>query len=491
MAARFPQRILTLLRARLAAQRGDAAVPVAALLFQAFVASTLCGLVRGELPAFAYSLLALSISAALVALPLLGELAPLLVADETGDWVRAQPVRPFELHLARVAHVGIALCVLALGALVPAALIAGPELGIGARVLLVVLGLAQAFAIAGLLLGLQSVLRGRAQALLVLAQTLLFVGALVGGAVGLRLVPSMVDWTSPELVPAAALFPPAWFAAPLSEAPLSLGWKLLAPAVAVGAMAALIALPAPRLDVARKGTPLLGRLLTPLRELAARIWVRRDERAVFEWLFDALPVEREFVIRSYPLLAVPVAFLWIGASGEDARAVEGWLALLLFVPGAYLPLLAAHVPASRSFRARWILDTAPVPPAAVEAGAIKAIAVRFLVPFYLLLAALGCALGGTGLVLRLTLPGWIASVIVLRATWRRCVTAPPLSTPPDELYISQDWLGVLGLVAAALVGLAIAATKWADRGWTAALLAIALLLLERVLERKHRAPKDA
>ena len=65
---------------------------------------------------------ALSISGALVALPLLGDLAPLLVADETGDWIRAQPIKPFELHLARTAHVAISLCVLALGALVPAAL---------------------------------------------------------------------------------------------------------------------------------------------------------------------------------------------------------------------------------------------------------------------------------------------------------------------------------------------------------------------------------
>ncbi len=112
---------------------------------------------------------------------------------------------------------------------------------------------------------------------------------------------------------------------------------------------------------------------------------------------------------------------------------------------------------------------------------------RFLLPFYALLAALGCALGGPELVGRLVLPGWIASVIVLRSTWRTCVTDAPLSTPPDELFVNQDWLGMLGVIAGLLVALAIAATRFADRWWSAALLALALLALDRALDRRHRA----
>lgn len=481
------RRILILLRARLASQRSDAKLPFAALLIQAFIASAVCGLVRGEIPPFAYALVALSSSAALIAVPLLGELASLLVADETGDWVRALPIRAVELHIARTMHLALALLVLSLGSLVPAALLADARFDAWMRVELVVLGLGQALAIAAVLLALQAVLRGRAQPLLVLAQTALFIAILVGSSVGLRKVPAMVGWNDPSAAGALLAYPPAWFAARLSSSSLGTTWNALAPAVSVLAVVLLALLPAPPTAAFRRGEPLLGRLLAPLRRLCARIWVRPDERASYEWLFDALPKERDFVLRTYPLLAVPVGFLWISARAGSPVEQMHWLAMLLFIPGVYLPLIAAHVPASTSHKARWIVDCAPLERDALDRGAIKALAVRMLVPFYALLAALGCLLGGAGLVARLVLPAGLASVIVLRATWRVCVTAPPLSTSPDELYVNRDWIGMLGVIAVVLSALAIAASKWIDSPWKALVFALAMLALERVTDRRGAA----
>jgi hypothetical protein len=219
----------------------------------------------------------------------------------------------------------------------------------------------------------------------------------------------------------------------------------------------------------------------------ARAWVRRDERAAYEWIFDALPKEREFVLRAYPLLAVPIAFLWLGARGESPRAQEGWLALLLFLPGAYLPLLAAQVPGSASYRARWLLDTAPVERGAVDNGAIKAIAVRFLVPLAAVLAALGSVLGSAETVARLLLPALLAWIVVLRVTWRTCAAEQPLSVPPDELYVNQDWLGLLAVIAGVLTAAGIAATRLIDSWWKALLLAAMMVALEVRLDRKQRA----
>jgi len=479
-------RILILLRTLLAAQRGDAKLPFAALLVQAAIASAICGLVRGDLPPFAYAMVALSTSAALIAVPLLGELSRLLVADESGDWIRAMPVRPIELHLARTAHLVIALTILSLGSLVPAAALASKGFDAALRVELLFCGLGQSLAIAAALLAVQAILRGHAQALLVVVQSALFVAILVGATVGLRKVPSMVAWNGPEASNSLAAYPPAWFAAPLASESGPGAWPYLALAVSLAAALVLLALPAPPARTAVAGQPLAGRLLAPLRALATRTWVRPDERASFEWLFDALPKERDFVLRTYPLLAVPVAFLWFSARAESAASHSRWLAMLLFVPGAYLPLLAAHVPGSTSHFARWIVDTAPVERSALDAGALKAVAVRFLVPFFALLGVLGCLLGDASVVARLLVPAWIASVLVLRATWRLCVTSPPLSVSPDELYVNQDWLGTLAVLAGVLTLAAFLASKYVVGPVHALALVAVLAAAEFVADRRQR-----
>jgi len=478
-------RILILLRARLAAQGAEAAFPAAAILMQGFVSAVVCGLVRGEVPPFAYALVALSTSAALVAIPLLGELSRLLFADETGDWVRAQPVRAIEVHLARTAHLLVALGVLSLGALVPAALLA-KGFDASARIELVLLGLGQSLALAAALLAVQSLLRGRAQALLVVVQTALFLGVLVGAAIGLRIVPQMRAWDSATSMVNALAFPPAWFAAAFSTGELPRVLALAAPLAIALAILLLLAVPAPEVRRFEHGTPLLERLLGPLRRLAARTWVHGRERASFEWLFEALPREREFVLRTYPLLAVPAAFLWISASGESPAAKQGWLALLLFIPGAYVPLLAAHVPGSDSHRARWILDTAPIEEAEVRNGAIKALTLRFLVPFYALLVLIGCLLGGAGLMVRLAVPALVGAVLVLRLTWRRCVTLPPLSVAPDSILVSQDWIGLLATAAGALSLVAVFASRFVTGPLQALVFAALALAIERAFDRRAR-----
>lgn len=476
-------RILILLRTRLAAQKGDSTLPVAALLVQGTVAAVVCGLVRGEVPPFAYGLVALATCAALVAIPLLGELSRLLVADETGDWVRALPVRPIELHLARTAHLCLALAVLSLGALVPAALVA-KGWDWSARVELVALGLGQSLAIAAALLLVQALLRGRAQGLLVLVQIVLFVGVLLGASLGLRKAPEMKTWVSPAAEAGLALFPPAWFAAPLGEAPPSALWSWV-PLVATGiALVALVVTPAPQVRRFQKREAPLALALAPVRRLAVRFWVRASERASFEWLFDALPREREFVLRTYPLLAVPVAFVWISGRGEAAATQQDWLALLLFLPGAYLPLLAAHAPGSESFQARWILDTAPLERDALDAGAVKAIAARFLVPFYALLVGIGTLLGGGAMMLRLALPAFLCGVLVLRGTWRTFVVDPPLSIAPDSILVKQDWFGGLAVIAGVLSIVAVASSRLARGPLEALVLSLALLALERTLDRR-------
>lgn len=469
-------RVLILLRARLSAYGGAARAPVAALLLQGLIAALLCGLARGELGPFAYGLVSTSLCGLLVAIPLSGELSRLLLVDEADEWVRTQPVRAREVHLARLAHLLVALGVLALGSLLPAAALAPAGTGAAGRVVIVLAGLEQALVLAALVLLVQGALRGRAQALLVFAQTALFVGVVLAAALGARLVPALRHVAAPEDVPLAAILPPVWFAAPLAES-ASLALVAAGPLAALAALALLVLAPAPQAPQPRRGAPLLSRLLAPARSLAVRTWVRRDERAVFELVFDALPREPGFVLRAYPLVAVPLVFLALGLREADASSLEGLCSLLCFTTAAYLPLVSSHVPASDSADARWLLETAPIAPRAVDEGAMKALAVRVVLPLYALLALLCAGLGGTWLALRVALPAALVALLVLRATWRTCVRDRPLSVDPAELSIDLDWLGLLGALGLGLTIVSVAVVRGVRTPLALAGLCLVLVVL--------------
>lgn len=475
-------RVSALLRARLAAQREGASLPIAALLMQAFVAGVLCGLVRGDLPPFAYGVFALAISGALVAVPLLGELSGLLTADEADEWVRTLPASPFDLKLARMLHLLIALGTLTLGSALPAALL-GP-LSDGGRVLLLAGAFGQALLVAAVLLGVQSLFRGRAQAALVVAQTALFLFVVLGSILGLRYVAGMVGWHAPEHAPAGlAAFPPAWFAAPLSTpaaegaGSLCLAWTWVGPFAAAASALALVLLPPPPRETARGGQPLLSLALSPVRALATRFWVAPEERGAFDLVYDALPKERDFVLRTYPLVAVPLAFLVVDRE---------MLPVLVFTPGVWLPILLMHVPTTRSAGARWILDSAPVAPWSVSHGALKAVVVRFVLPLYALVGAVAAFAGGAGFALALVPLGFLTSVLVVRGTWNLVVADPPLSVEPEEVEVQQNLLSVLGTLAFALSVASIGALALVDRPVAALTVLVALVLLELAADRTWR-----
>jgi len=451
------KRISALVRAYLAGEwfgESGTRLPVGPLFIHGTLAAVLCFLARAELPPYPYGVFALSIPLALTTLPLLGELAPLLRADPAADWIGSQPVAPAELRLARLACVAILLGGLALGSLLPAALLAPAEMGLAARVLLVAGGIAQTLVVAAVLLALQGLLGERADTPLVALQTLVFCGVIVGTVLGLRLLPQLAALTTPA--GALLAYPPAWFAAPLRGGPLASPANLIALGALALAFAIFALAPFPPAPAARRTSSPLAVLLRPARRLATRVWVRRDERAVFDLVYDALPAERDFVMRTYPLVAIPLAFLLLGPRPGDARG-EGLLALLLFTPAIYLPILLVHLPATATPAARWIVDTAPLAESSEREAAIKALAVRFLFPLYVALALVTWAQAGGELALRVAPPAAVAGLFSLRFAYPACVGAPPLSLSVQDLpsAFQDSFTGTLMLFAAVHTILAI------------------------------------
>jgi hypothetical protein len=227
---------------------------------------------------------------------------------------------------------------------------------------------------------------------------------------------------------------------------------------------------------------------TPIYWLATRFWVRADERASFDLVFLALPREREFTLRTYPLLGIPLAFLWVSASEPaDAGRWRGdLLALLLFTSSLGLPLLLTHVPLSDSPQAAWIQRLAPCPFGAHQSGAIKGLFARWIVPLYLALLALGMALDQGGLVLRLWLPAVLMTLVALRWLYPRLVRDLPLSRSSEELDSPVDWAGMMFGLATLLTAVAVAARQLTSVGpWLA--VAAGLVGLEAWLQRRQRA----
>jgi len=479
-------RILLIVRTHLAGEwmgEKGSRLPVAPILFQASLAFVLCGLARDVLGPYPYAIFALSVPLGMTSLSLLGELAPILRADPAADWIEAQPVRAVELRSSRVLVVAILVGALALGSLLVAALLAPTGTSFAARVVLVVAGLAQTFFVAGVLLCVTSALGSRAEGALVLVHTVVFGLVIVGFAAGLGQlnVLSEVEHAGGALL----AYPPAWFASWLPGVHGGLGQTLAL--VAVLATLIIFALapfpPTPRAH--RTATP-LGVLLIPLRWLATRFWVRSRERASFDLVFDALPAERDFVGRTYPLVAVPLAFLLLGAeSGTDKG--EGLFALLLFAPVIYLPMLLLHVPATATPEARWIVDCSPLEPADEAGGARKAVAVRFLAPLYLALGILTWLRGDPDLALRLTPVAAAAGILALRFSWDYFVRQPPLSTAASDLGSAWDdsSSGGMFVVAIGATFLAIAAWRLVPSP-TAAFVILAVVLALEALGRRRR-----
>jgi hypothetical protein len=214
--------------------------------------------------------------------------------------------------------------------------------------------------------------------------------------------------------------------------------------------------------------------------------VRPDERASFELVFAALQREREVALRTYPMLGIPLAFLLVGAGAEESATWRGdLLALLLFTTGIYLPLLLTHVPLSESPRAAFLLELAPVPRGALVNGAIKALFVRWIVPLYLLLLALGFLLGEGALTLRLWPLATVLLLPLLRILYDRLVRELPLSTPPEELRADTDWAGLVSSLAIGATLLAVVARRFLGPGWALGLF-LAVVGLEWALDRRLR-----
>ncbi|QDU69880.1 hypothetical protein [Engelhardtia mirabilis] len=470
-------RVRPIFVAELAALSGGASL-VSTAGTHLLVAGLLGGIVRGEIGAFAFAAYAYTVAAGLVTLPLLGELGTWLRTPSAPEWTASLPCTALDRALARLAVLLVAVGGLSMGSLLPLSLLA-PGLDLSGRLVFAACGLGATLSVASALLLLQALLERVAPALLVLLQTAMTVVVAGTLLLGLPLALRLTAYGRfGDLDGNLALAPPFWFAAPITPGGVD-ATALWMPALctAIALVGAWLGLTLAGKSVARiaGGAPPIDRVLEPLRRAALALWVRREERATFDLVFAAMPHEREVALRTAPLLAVPLIFAWVALGKEPGADKDAFVALILFTPGFYLPVLLSHVPASASFAARWLLDSAPVAPAHLQRGAFKAVCVRYVIPLHIALGFLAWQQAGGALALRLALPAMLVSILVCRVLYTATVDQPPLSIPPEEAGDPQKLTGPLMAAGISLAIVAIVAEHFVTTPALGLVLSAALL----------------
>ena len=133
----------------------------------------------------------------------------------------------------------------------------------------------------------------------------------------------------------------------------------------------------------------------PAGSLADRIgdWVTTNslEKAAFTFVWYQTARDRKFKLKTYPQLGFGLAYIIAmsvnGTWNGLARSGNFYLFALYFAL-IYIATAQQQLGVSDNFKAAWIYETAPIQqPGHVLAGALKALIIKLMLPFYLLLAA--------------------------------------------------------------------------------------------------------
>ncbi|MEZ5974022.1 MAG: hypothetical protein R3E96_04005 [Planctomycetota bacterium] len=170
---------------------------------------------------------------------------------------------------------------------------------------------------------------------MILLQAALFVGLFVGFVAGLGRANLLAGWT--QTGGWWLLLPSTWYAAPLAPEPLGPATALLVASVLL-ALAILWFAPFPSKSASLGTSSLTGTLLRPSPRCCAASGCVLPNALCSTGSYTALPAEKDYGLRTYPLLAIPLAFLFLGAEGTKPEG-QGLLAILSFAPLTYPPIL--------------------------------------------------------------------------------------------------------------------------------------------------------
>lgn len=177
------------------------------------------------------------------------------------------------------------------------------------------------------------------------------------------------------------------------------------------------------------------------------------ERAAFAFTWRITGRDRKFKLKTYPQLGFGIAYVVMMSFQSRSLGSSGFFYLFaLYFAGLYVMVAQYQLSVSDGYRAAWVYGSAPIQyPGDLLSGSMKAIIVKLLAPFYLILASFILFRYGTDKLSDVVL-AFSNSLVMLISAALLSTRYLPFSVAPDAIKQNNTARGLLVSVMLGVVG---------------------------------------
>ena len=178
------------------------------------------------------------------------------------------------------------------------------------------------------------------------------------------------------------------------------------------------------------------------------------ERTAFTFTWRITGRDRKFKLKTYPQLGFGFAYVVAMSFQQSSIGSKGFFYIFaLYFAGLYVMVAHYQLGVSDSYRAAWIYGSAPIEtPGNVLSGALKALIIKLLLPFYALLSSYILYRYGLDKLSDVLL-AFSNSLVMLLCTALLSVRFMPFSVAPDALKQNNTARGLLTSLILGIIGL--------------------------------------
>ncbi|QMW02450.1 hypothetical protein [Spirosoma foliorum] len=177
------------------------------------------------------------------------------------------------------------------------------------------------------------------------------------------------------------------------------------------------------------------------------------ERAAFAFTWRVTGRDRKFKLKTYPQLGFGLAYVVVmSIQGQTFGSSSFFYLFALYFASIYVMVAHYQLGVSDNYRAAWVYGSAPIrEPGAILSGSLKALIIKLLIPFYLLLSAYIIYRYGTDKISDVLL-AFCNSLVMVASSALLSTRYMPFSTAQDALKQNITARGLLISIVLGIVG---------------------------------------
>ncbi|ADB41334.1 hypothetical protein [Spirosoma linguale] len=190
-----------------------------------------------------------------------------------------------------------------------------------------------------------------------------------------------------------------------------------------------------------------------LEQLATWVTTNPLERAAFAFTWRVTSRDRKFKLKTYPQLGFGLAYVVAMSFQRGSLGSAGFFYLFaLYFAGLYVMVAQYQLGISDNYKASWIYGSAPIQtPGDVLAGSLKALILKLLMPFYIVLSSYILYRYGLDKISDVLL-AFSNSLVMLVSSALLSTRYMPFSLAPDALKQNNTARGLLTSIILAVIG---------------------------------------